>query len=306
MGKVVSVTDSIRLVYKVFYHDDNEKFNKIPDVDKDNLSDPSLTNKDVTGVCLEQFSGSTPDMFKSMATTDLKYLQFMVFTRSDMADFLRKFNRTFLDLAAQYFPENDPYVQKIVVSGLPAINMTMNVMLFKQQMQSILITIGVVFMVCFFIFRSFTGGIMSIAPISLTVLINLGLMGWFDFPINYGTVIIASIAIGAGIDYTIHFVERFKFEYLEKGDDFKTAYFNTLHSTGRAIVISAVSVAAGFAVLMLSTFKMLSMSGLMVALAMILSAAASLTVLPALLNWIKPSFLEKRSGFVSDNARYKN
>jgi predicted RND superfamily exporter protein len=81
------------------------------------------------------------------------------------------------------------------------------------------------------------------------------------------------------------------------GRDFKTAYFNTLKSTGRSIVVSSVSVGAGFAVLMLSTFKMLSTSGLMVALAMILSASASLTVLPALFNWLKPSFLEKKSGF---------
>ena len=257
-------------------------------------------------MCVNQFSGSSPDQFKNMATTDLKYLQFMVLTRSDKAEFLRKFDRSFKKLASRYFPKDDPYIEKIVVSGLPAINMTMNVMLFKQQTQSIMITIGVVFLVCFSIFRSFMGGLLSIAPISLTVIINLGLMGWFDFPISYGTVIIASIAIGAGIDYTIHFVERFKFEYIEKGDDFKTAYFNTLHSTGRAIVISAASVAAGFAVLMLSTFKMLSTSGLMIAMAMLLSAAASLTVLPALFNWIKPSFLEKRSGLVSVNSKYKN
>jgi predicted RND superfamily exporter protein len=297
VGKVISITDSLKLIYKVFYHDDNDKFNKIPQVDVDNLADRSLTDRDVASVCISQFSGSSPDNFKSMATTDLKLIQYMVFTRSDTAQFLRGFNRAFHDLSRGYFPENDPYVEKIVISGLPAINMTMNVMLFKQQYLSILITICVVFLVCFSIFRSFAGGLMSIVPISLTVTINMGLMGWFDFPINYGTVIIASIAIGAGIDYTIHFVERFKYESIEMGRDFKTAYFNTLKSTGRSIVVSSVSVGAGFAVLMLSTFKMLSTSGLMVALAMILSASASLTVLPALFNWLKPSFLEKKSGF---------
>jgi len=297
VGKVLSISDSLKLIYKVFYHDDNEKFNKIPDVARDNIADRSLTDRDVASVCISQFSGSSPDNFKSMATNDLKYMQYMVFTRSDTAQFLRNFSSAFDRLSKNYFPENDPYVEKIVISGLPAINMTMNEMLFRQQYLSILITVCVVFLVCFSIFRSLLGGLMSIIPISLTVTINMSIMGWFDFPINYGTVIIASIAIGAGIDYTIHFVERFKYESIEKEQDFKTAYFNTLKSTGRSIVISSLSVGAGFAVLMLSTFKMLSTSGLMVALAMILSASASLTVLPALFNWLKPAFLEKKSGF---------
>ena len=55
---------------------------------------------------------------------------------------------------------------------------------------------------------------------------------WFDFPINFGTVIIASIAIGAGIDFTIHFIERFKTEHIEKKLDFEEAYFNTLKENG--------------------------------------------------------------------------
>ncbi|HOW83048.1 MAG TPA: MMPL family transporter, partial [Spirochaetota bacterium] len=123
----------------------------------------------------------------------------------------------------------------------------------------------------------------------------------YDFPINYSTVLIASIAIGAGIDYSIHFVERFKIEYRDKGNDFQNAYFNTLNSTGRSIVVSSLSVGLGFGVLMLSTFKMLSTSGLMVALAMILAATAALTTLPALLNWLKPEFLMKQSGFKTRN-----
>ncbi|HRZ29193.1 MAG TPA: MMPL family transporter, partial [Spirochaetota bacterium] len=301
VGKVISITDTIKLVYKVFYHDDNEQFNKLPDVDRDNIADRTLTDRDIMSVCISQFSGSSPDNYKSMATTDMKLMQYMVFARSDTADFLKKFNDAFLGMAKQYFPENDPYVEKIVVSGLPAINMTMNHMLFTQQIQSIVLTLGVVFLCCVFMLRSFLGGLMCIVPITMTVLINLGIMGWYDFPINYSTVLIASIAIGAGIDYSIHFVERFKIEYRDKGNDFQNAYFNTLNSTGRSIVVSSLSVGLGFGVLMLSTFKMLSTSGLMVALAMILAATAALTTLPALLNWLKPEFLMKQSGFKTRN-----
>ena len=114
-------------------------------------------------------------------------------------------------------------------------------------------------------------------------------------------MLIASIAIGVGIDYSIPFIERFKMELGSSGNDFQNAYFNTLNSTGRSIMVSSLSVGAGFGVLMLSTFKMLSTSGLMVALAMILAATAALTTLPALLNWLKPEFLMKQSGIKTRN-----
>ena len=155
-------------------------------------------------------------------------------------------------------------------------------------------SIGVVFLVCLFIFRSFTGGILSIIPITLTVVTNLGLMGLAGFPINFGTVMIASISIGAGIDFTIHFIERFKTEYVEGGKSFKNAYFETLQTTGKAIMISAFAVAGGFLVLTLSTFKMLAISGLMVAMTMLLSSIASITVLPALIKWIDPDFVDTK------------
>jgi len=301
VGKVISISDTIKLVYKVFYHDDNEQFNKLPEVDRDNIADRTLTDRDIMSVCISQFSGSSPDNYKSMATTDMKLMQYMVFARSDTADFLKKFNDAFLSMAKRYFPENDPYVEKIVVSGLPAINMTMNRMLFTQQIQSIVFTLVIVFLCCVFMLRSFFGGLMCIVPITMTVLINMGIMGWYDFPINYSTVLIASIAIGVGIDYSIHFIERFKMELGSSGNDFQNAYFNTLNSTGRSIMVSSLSVGAGFGVLMLSTFKMLSTSGLMVALAMILAATAALTTLPALLNWLKPEFLMKQSGIKTRN-----
>jgi predicted RND superfamily exporter protein len=64
-------------------------------------------------------------------------------------------------------------------------------------------------------------------------------------------------------------------------------------SAGKAIVVNAVSVAAGFAVLLFSRFTMLADLGLLIAIAMLSSALASLTVLPILLLVIKPKFIYK-------------
>jgi predicted RND superfamily exporter protein len=298
VGNVMSITDPIKFIYKIFYHENNNAFDKIPDIKADGIKDKSMTDRSIIGVCMNQLRGSSGEIFKYLVTDDQKMMQFVVFMRSDKADFLKDFNNRFYSYAKKLFPANDPYVEKIVISGMPAINMTMNQELYDHHIQSICLTVFVVFLCCLWIFRSFTGAVFSVIPLSITVIINMGIMGYFDFPINYATVMIASIAIGAGIDFTIHFLERFKYEHLIMGNDFRTSYFNTLETKGEAIIISAFAIAGGFGVLMLSTFKMLSMSGLMVALAMLLSGAASIIVLPALLNWIRPDYIERKEKFL--------
>ena len=58
-------------------------------------------------------------------------------------------------------------------------------------------------------------------------------------------------------------------------------------------MFNAVSVGAGFAVLMLSKFNMLAELGFLIALIMVTSSLGSLTVLPILLNLLKPKFIKK-------------
>jgi predicted RND superfamily exporter protein len=101
---------------------------------------------------------------------------------------------------------------------------------------------------------------------------------------------VASLSVGVGIDYTIHCLEAFKREYRASGGtgDFLRRTFLT---SGKAIIINAVSVGAGFAVLLFSEFTMLADLGLLIAITMFSSALISLTVLPALLTIVKPKFI---------------
>ncbi|MBN2078080.1 MAG: MMPL family transporter [Spirochaetes bacterium] len=301
VGNIMSITDTLKLIYRVFYHDDNTEFHKIPDVSADGIQDKSLTDRSIIGVCLSQFQASREDVFRYLVADDYKLMQYVVFMRSDKADFLREFEKQFYRMAREVFPKNDPYVERIVISGLPAINLRMNESILVNQIQSVILTVFVVFLACVFIFRSIIGGIFAAVPISFTVIITLGVMGFLGFPINYSTLINASLAIGAGIDYCIHFMERFKYEHITKGYDFEEAYRNTLQTTGLAIVISTVTVGLGFAVLGFSSFKIIRVSGLLVTLSMVMAGTMALTVLPAMINWLKPEFLNKMQPFALED-----
>ena len=292
VGNIMSMTDTLKVIYKVFYHDDNDAFKKIPDVKQDGIQDKSLTDRSIIGVCLNQFAASREDVFRYLVTDDMKLMQYVVFMRSDKADFLREFQAHFNAMFKQTFPDDDPYVEKIVISGMPAINLMMNEAILINQIQSIIVTVIVVLLSCMFIFRSVIGGIFAAIPITFTLIITLGVMGFLGIPINYSTLINASIAVGAGIDYSIHFIERFKYEHVVKKLDFIAAYKSTLETTGLSIVTATLTVGLGFAVLGFSSFKIIKVSGLLVTLSMIMSGTMSLTVLPAMIIWFKPKFLQ--------------
>jgi predicted RND superfamily exporter protein len=117
-------------------------------------------------------------------------------------------------------------------------------------------------------------------------------MGFAGIKLNIGTSMVASVSLGIGIDYTIHYMEAYKREYLAAGGrgDF---IMKTFASSGRAILINAVSVGAGFAVLLFSQFIMLKDLGLLISLTMGSSALISLTVIPVLLSLLNPKFIRK-------------
>ena len=115
-------------------------------------------------------------------------------------------------------------------------------------------------------------------------------MGYLGITLNIGTSMVASVSVGIGIDYTIHFIEAFKREYLAAkgaGEFLKRAY----QTSGKAIFINAASVGAGFAVLLFSQFVILENLGLLIALTMFTSALASLTLIPVILLFVKPRFV---------------
>jgi predicted RND superfamily exporter protein len=139
--------------------------------------------------------------------------------------------------------------------------------------------------------RSLAAGIIGIVPLGISILINFAVMGFLGIKLNLGTSMVASVSVGIGIDYTIHYIEAYKREYRSTGGtgDFLRRTFAT---SGKAIMINAVSVGAGFAVLLLSQFVMLEQLGLLIALTMATSAFVSLTIIPVLLLIFKPKFVE--------------
>lgn len=171
---------------------------------------------------------------------------------------------------------------EVVLTGLPVLTRTMTKLLIKGQLQSLGLTIFLILVLMIIISRSLTYGIFCTIPISFTVILNFGIMGWFKIPLDITSAMIASIAIGIGIDYAIHFFSRYKEEILI-GKSAEEAVKITISNTGQAIFYNAAAVGLGFLVLIFSSMPPLGRFGWLIALTMFFSSTASMTILPALL-----------------------
>ena len=155
-------------------------------------------------------------------------------------------------------------------------------LLVNGQILSLVVSLLGVALVVGLIFRSVRFGLLSMIPLGFTITFNFGIMGWLGIPLDTATTMLASIAIGIGVDYTVHFLSRFR-RGRREGHTATEAVAETIQTTGKAIVFNVLAVAAGFAVLLLSSFGPIATLGAMVALSMGVSGLAALTLLPTAL-----------------------
>ena len=125
-------------------------------------------------------------------------------------------------------------------------------------------------------------GVLAIGAVFFTTVWVLGVMALIGIPFNVMTAMVSSLAIGIGVPYGIHVVNRF-LEDRATRPDIETAMHHTLAHTGGALVGSAVTTVAGFGVLVLSTVPPMRQFGLVTAITIALALVSSSTVLPAML-----------------------
>jgi predicted RND superfamily exporter protein len=177
--------------------------------------------------------------------------------------------------------------EQIHLSGMLVLYNNMLNSLFSSQIETISLVMAAVFCMFIVLFRSLYLAVLGIIPNILAAMSVLGLMGLLGIPLDIMTITIAAIAIGIGVDNTIHYVHRFQMNFPLFRD-----YLHTMHychsSIGKGIYYTNFTIIAGFSILVLSNFVPTVFFGLLTSLAMFLALAGALTLLPLLLVICKP------------------
>ena len=125
-------------------------------------------------------------------------------------------------------------------------------------------------------------GLFSMIPNIFPIILMLGLMGWAGLPMDLFCMMVGSIAIGLAVDDTIHFMHNFR-RYFEHFGDAKKAVHETLHTTGRAMLVTTCVLSIGFFTFMFSEMNNLFNFGLLTGFTLIMALLADYFIAPALM-----------------------
>jgi hypothetical protein len=190
--------------------------------------------------------------------------------------------KAFAKYMQDFIDKNSSESCQIEITGMPFVDITMDQSLINSQFGSIGIAILFVIIFVGLILRSMISGIYSAIPIMAAITVLLGVMGLTGIPLNIATVLVSSVALGIGIDYSIHIISHFNHSY-QRTANAKIAIQETIMVSGKAIIINVISVSAGFLVLIFSDMVPLQYFGLLIALSMVGSSLGALTLLPVIL-----------------------
>ena len=181
-------------------------------------------------------------------------------------------------LTNKYFGEKF----KAEITGTPSLSIEINNRIISGQIKSLISAVLFTFVITSLLLKSIKRGFFTTLPIAFTVLVNFGLMGMLNIKLDIATAMIASIAVGIGVDYSIHIFTRF----IEENEDLDSsieALKTSIQTVGRANLYNASAVIVGFIVILLSSFPPLVRFGGLTAFTMVVSFFGALVLLPVLI-----------------------
>jgi predicted RND superfamily exporter protein len=173
------------------------------------------------------------------------------------------------------------------ITGIGALWLQLLDYITVSQIQGFLLAFSAIAAMMCFIFGSLKTGLISMIPNLSPVFLTLGVMGWFDIPLDYNKLFIATVAIGIAVDDTIHLMTRFHHEFLATRD-YRRALVEAVRDVGRALFITSVALIAGFLVFLLSVMNAQATFGVLLASTIFTALIADFLLMPALVLTVKP------------------
>ena len=159
----------------------------------------------------------------------------------------------------------------------------------------LLIVLVIIFLLCAVTYRSLVAGVLFTMSLILANLLAFTYMVFKDIGMNINTFPVVSLGIGLGVDYGLYIVSRIIEVYREEKDLGK-AVRGGIVTAGRAVFFTATMMTAGVIFWMFSPLRFQAEMGILLGILMMVNMIVGVLVLPAVINMIKPKFIERGFG----------
>ena len=153
-----------------------------------------------------------------------------------------------------------PEIDKIFSNSKAEVKMTGTTLIFikginflvENLLQSMLLAFIIISVIMSLLFKNIKMVIISLIPNIIPLIIAGGLMGYFNIPLKPSSALVFSIVFGISVDYSIHFLAKFKNELLTK--NLEDSIIETINQTGRSMIFTSFILFFGFIIFAFSNF----------------------------------------------------
>lgn len=223
------------------------------------------------------FEGSGSDDLEDVVDSSFRTARFTIKTPFHDAILYKGLMDRVRDHFQKTFPD-----ARVVTTGIMSLFASMISNVVTTMAKSYAIALMVITLLMIVLIGRVRIGLLSMVPNLIPILMVLGIMGWFDIPLDLSTILVGSIAIGLVVDDTIHFMHNFR-RYVEQTGDVEQAVLKTMQTTGKAMLITSIVLAAGFFLNTAAEMRNTVYFGVLTGLSVIFALVADYFLTPALM-----------------------
>jgi predicted RND superfamily exporter protein len=269
IGKAWSMPTILKEIHQAL-NENRSEFYAIPD------------NRDLVAQELLLFENSGSDDLEDFV--DSQFSKVRLTMKAPFTDAV-KYSRL-IEEVDTYFAEMFPQANVASTGMIPLLARVMSNSIFSLA-KSYGIALAIISVMMILLIGRLRIGMLSMVPNLTPILLTMGVIYLFHFPMDLFTMLVASIAIGLAVDDTIHFMHNFRRYYEQTGNP-KEAVRLTMISTGRAMLVTTVVLAIGFFILTFSRLNNIQNFGILTGFTIITALLADYLLAPALMVLVSP------------------
>ena len=267
VGKTSSLADVVKTVYRELRSGEEEDY-RIPE-----------TAQGVAQTLLQYQSSHRPHDLWHLVTPDYRestvWFQLRSGDNEDMAAVQE-------EVAAYLRANPPPEGLRAEWAGLTPLNVVWQEKMVRGMLRSLLGAFAIVFLMMTFLFRSPLYGVLSMIPLTMTIVLTYGLIGLVGKDYDMPVAVLSSLTLGLSVDFAIHFLERSRVIQAETGNWTETLVL-MFEEPGRAIMRNAIVIAIGFLPLLAAPLVPYNTVGFLMAAIMAVSSIVTVVLLPAIM-----------------------
>jgi predicted RND superfamily exporter protein len=174
-----------------------------------------------------------------------------------------------------------------LAGGNAGIEAATNIVIEQANRTMLLLVYATVILFCFIVFRSWRAVLCAVLPLVLTSILAQALMVWLHIGVKVATLPVMALGVGIGVDYALY-VLGIVMKQLRAGASLSDAYHRTLLFTGKVVLLTGFTLAAGVVTWSFAPIKFQADMGLLLSFMFLWNMLGAMVLLPSLAYFLLP------------------